>query len=74
MVGVRRTARGGPRLGAGRPRGPQEMVRRHRVTILLTTAERAQLRALARERDLPLGTAAYELVARALARRRRGPA
>jgi hypothetical protein len=37
---------------------------------MLTSDELDELQSLAEERELPLGTAAYELVARALARRR----
>lgn len=69
MATVRRTGRGGPRPGAGRPRGPSGEVRRNRVVLLLTDSELEKLERLARERDLPIGTAAYEIVGRALARR-----
>lgn len=69
MAAVRRTGRGGPRPGAGRPRGPSGEVRRNRVVLLLTDSELSKLECLARERDLPIGTAAYEIVGRALARR-----
>ena len=57
----------------GRPAGtgkPPEEVRRNRVVVTLTDAELEQLDALADERDIPAGTAAYQLVARALRRRR----
>lgn len=70
MASVKRTGRGGPRPGSGRPRSPEESVRKHRVTVMLTSDELDELQSLAEERELPLGTAAYELVARALARRR----
>ncbi len=50
--------------------GPPEKVRRNRVVITLTDAELAKLHRLAERKDLPLGTAAYEIVARALARQR----
>lgn len=62
---------GGPRRGAGRPKGDPEKHRRNRVTVLLTDAEMRTLEALAEERELPLGTAAYEIVARSLRRRNR---
>ena len=55
----------------GRPKGsglPPEMVRTERVVVMLTPGEREKLARLAEERDLPIGTAAYELVARALRR------
>ena len=60
---------GGPRRGAGRRPGPAEAVRRNRVTFTLTDAELEKLCDLAEERDLPLGTAAYEIVERVLRRR-----
>lgn len=53
----------------GRPAGPPEAVRRNRVTFTLTDAELAKLQALAEERELPVGTAAYEIVAKVLRRR-----
>lgn len=60
---------GGPRKGAGRRPGPESEVRRNRVTITLTDAELEKLKRWAEERDLPTGTVAYEVVARALKRR-----
>jgi hypothetical protein len=39
------------------------------VAILLSDAELVKLRKLAEKRDLPLGTVAYEIVARSLKRR-----
>ena len=69
MASMRRKAWGGPRKGAGRTPGPQETVRRHRVTVTLTDGELAKLKRWADERDLPLGTVAYEVVERALRRR-----
>jgi len=71
MARVRTTGRGGPRPGSGRPRGsggPPEGVRRNRLTVLLTDGELAKLTALARERKLPVGTVAYQALARGLAR------
>ena len=49
---------------------PLEEARRNRVVIMLTDAELAKLHRLAERKDLPLGTAAYEIVARALGRQR----
>lgn len=66
----KKNGRGGPRPGAGRPRGPGHKVRHNRVTLLLTDDEIAKLQRWAEERDLPLGTVAYEIVGRALARRK----
>ena len=57
----------------GRPRGtggPPEQVRRNRVVVMLTDDELAELTKLADERELPLGTTAYEFVARGLKRRK----
>jgi len=69
MAAVKRTGRGGPRPGSGRPRRPVAEVRRNRVVVMLTDAELATLHRLADEKGLPFGTVAYEIVARALARR-----
>jgi len=66
MTAQKRKGRGGRRVGAGRPAGLPELVRRNRVTFLLTDAELERLRELARKRALPPGTLAYELVRRAL--------
>ena len=61
---------GGPRRGAGRTPAPADTVRKNRVAIMLTDAELAKLQKLADEKELPLGTVAYEFVARGLKRRR----
>jgi hypothetical protein len=58
----------------GRPKGsggPPELVRRHRVIVSLNAGELATLEAVADARNLPLGTAAYALLAPALRRARR---
>jgi hypothetical protein len=68
-VAVRKTGRGGPRPGAGRPRGASGEVRRNRVVILLGDGDLMKLEKLSNERKLPLGTVAYEIVERALRRR-----
>ena len=73
MADVTRTGRGGPRHGAGRPRGsggPPESVRRNRVVVMVTDAELAKLQRLAEARGLPFGTVAYDLLGRALRRSR----
>jgi hypothetical protein len=44
-------------------------IRRNRVVVMLTDAEHSKLAALASKLDVPLGTAAHDLVARALRRR-----
>jgi len=69
MVAKMKRKWGGPRKGAGRRPGPAESVRSNRVTFTLTDAELAKLRDIAAEEDLPVGTAAYAIVARVLRRR-----
>ncbi len=65
--------KGGGKRRMGRPKGsggPPETVRRNRVVVMLTDGELAKLHRLAEAKDLPLGTAAYELLAGVLRRRR----
>ncbi len=50
----------------GRPPGPPEQVRRNRVAIMLTDAEFEVVERLAADQAVPLGTALYRLVSRAL--------
>jgi hypothetical protein len=72
MPVVKTHGRGGPRPGAGRPKGsgrPAHEVRGNRVVVMLTDDELAKLKRLAREKGLPVGTVAYEFVGRGLARR-----
>ncbi len=59
---------GGRRRGAGRKPGPPEQVRRNPVRVMLTDAELRALEALASVRAVPVATAAYDLLARALKR------
>ncbi len=69
MAGTQR--RRGERKRRGRPPGtggPPELVRRHRIVVMLNDGELAKLERLADSMDAPLGTAAYELVARGLKR------
>ncbi len=64
---------GGARPGAGRPKGsggPPALVRRHVVSVMVADAELRALKKLARERGIPVSTAAYEIIARTLRRRR----
>ena len=66
---------GGKRPRAGRPKGsggPPELVRRNRVVVMLTDAELVTLEQVAEGADVPVATAAYEIVARSLRRRARG--
>lgn len=53
----------------GRPAGPTERVRRNRVAVMLTDAELEQLERLAIRDGKPLGTVAYEVLARGLRRK-----
>jgi hypothetical protein len=68
-VSVKRTGRGGPRPGSGRPRTPSGDLQRNRVVVLLADAEFEKLEQWADERKLPLGTMAREIIERALRRR-----
>jgi hypothetical protein len=58
-----------PKAKRGRPPLAPEEARRNRVVVMLTDGELAKLHRLAEEKTLPLGTVAYEFVARGLARR-----
>jgi hypothetical protein len=69
MAAVKKGTWGGPRKGSGRKAAAGE-VRRNRVVVMLTDAELAKLHRWAEEKDLPLGSVAYEIVGRALARRK----
>lgn len=68
MVRVRRSGHGGPRVGAGRPRGPASEIRRNRVALMLTDGDLAKLQRLAESKGLPVSTVAYELLDRGLRR------
>jgi hypothetical protein len=63
---------GGKRPGAGRPKGsgtgPSPGARINRVVAMLSNDELKALKRIAREKKLPLGTAAYRIIARALKR------
>jgi hypothetical protein len=69
MGAMKKGSWGGPRRGSGKKPAPPETVRRNRVAVMLTDAELAKLHRLAEEKNLPLGTVAYEFVGRGLARR-----
>ncbi len=70
---MKRTGRGGPRKGAGRPpgSGASPDARRYRVAVMLSKAELAQLGEEAKRADLPVSTVAYQAIARWLRRQRR---
>ena len=73
-MGIRRKGMwGGPRKGAGRKPGfggPRHAIRSCRVVVMLTEGEFQKLKKLALTKDIPVGTAAYEFVARGLKRRK----
>jgi hypothetical protein len=64
-------AKHGRRKKVGRPRKRIEDARRNRVVIMLTDAELATLNRISKASNLPLGTVAYEIVGRTLARRKK---
>jgi len=64
-------AKQGRQKKVGRPRKSLQDARRNRVVIMLTDAELATLNRIAKSSDLPLGTIAYEIVGRSLARRKK---
>ena len=63
---------GGRRKGAGRPpgtgTGPSKHARINRVVAMLSNDELKILQAHAKRQKLPLGTAAYRIIAKALRR------
>ncbi|HXV37355.1 MAG TPA: hypothetical protein VEC18_09405 [Myxococcota bacterium] len=65
---------GGRRKGAGRPpgtgTGPSKNARINRVVAMLSNDELKALQAHAKREKLPIGTAAYQIIARALRRLR----
>jgi hypothetical protein len=72
---VRKKSRwGGRRKGAGRPpgtgTGPSKHARINRVVAMLSNDELKILQAHARREKLPLGTAAYRIIAKTLRRLR----
>ena len=61
--------REGQKKRVGRnPTGPGGEVRRYRVTVMLTEEQHQKLDAMAKAKNEPLGTVAYEIVSRALKR------
>lgn len=68
MANVKAPGWGGPRKGSGRPPSTEEGARNNRVVVTLTDGQLAKLRAIAKARDLPLGTAAYQILERGLRR------
>jgi len=63
---------GGRRPGAGRPpgtgTGPSKDARINRVVAMLSNAELTTLQKYAKRQKLPLGTAAYQIIAKTLRR------
>jgi hypothetical protein len=70
----RKAGWGGRRRGAGRPlgtgTGPAKHARINRVVAMLSNDELKILKAHAKREKLPLGTAAYRIIAQALRRLR----
>ena len=62
--------RGGKRAGAGRKPGPVKLLRRNAVRVMLTDAELRALEKRAAKLDVPISTAAYQILSRTLKRRR----
>ena len=54
----------------GRPPGPPEKVRRNPIRAMVTDSELEKLERMAGEHGQPLSTVVYEILARALKRRR----
>ena len=72
---VKKSTWGGWRPGAGRKPFPEGKARSERVVVMLTPPELKELKKLAIDLDLPLGTAAYKVLAKGLPRpsKRRAP-
>lgn len=64
----RKSSSGKPRMG--RPPLPKDELRRHRVVVHLTDAERDTLEVLAESQDADLGAVARDILSRALMRAR----
>lgn len=67
---ARKQTKGGRRTRLGRPPGDPAKVRRNKVFAMVTDAEIERLERLADDQDKPLSTVVYELLARALKRRK----
>jgi hypothetical protein len=74
IVRKKKSRWGGRRKGAGRPpgtgTGPSKHARINRVVAMLSNDELKILQAHARREKLPLGTAAYRIIAQTLRRLR----
>ena len=74
VVRKKKSRWGGRRKGAGRPpgtgTGPSKHARINRVVAMLSNDELKILQAHAKRQRLPLGTAAYRIIAKALTRLR----
>jgi hypothetical protein len=72
MAAKKKGTWGGRRKGAGRPvgtgTGPSKNARINRVVAMLSNSEHSKLAIRANRADLPLGTYAYRIIARSLAR------
>jgi hypothetical protein len=69
---TKKSSWGGSRPGAGRPpgtgTGPSKDARINRVVAMLSNDELKTLQKHAKRQKLPLGTAAYQIIAKALRR------
>jgi hypothetical protein len=68
MVGISTKRKKGGRKRMGRPPGPAEQVRRNKIGITVTDAEKARLEKIADDRGVPISVVIYDLVSRMLRR------
>jgi hypothetical protein len=70
MVAISTKRKKGGRKRMGRPPGPAEQVRRNRIGITVTDAEKARLEEIADDRGVPVSVVIYDLIKRKLRRRK----
>jgi hypothetical protein len=68
MVAISTKRKKGGRKRMGRPPGPAEQVRRNKIGITVTDAEKARLEKIADDRGVPISVVIYDLVSRMLRR------
>ena len=69
-MGTTRKGAGARRRKMGRPAGPPEKRRRNLIRAMVTDAELDKLERMADDKQLPVSTLVYEIVSRALKRRK----
>ena len=69
-MAARKSKRAGGQKRMGRPAAPPQTLRRNRVVVMMTDTEVEKLHRLAANKEIAVGTAAYEILARALKRRK----